>query len=187
MKIEDFVAEMMKLREELDPFQLLEAEYVQAAKSIKRKESIYWKEMLGVLSFAMNYPAKYLSAEDMQRLQHSLLPLISIVIAYVPQSSCEELLALHEAGVLEMISVGDKGEVVPDLEKGGIVYHFEDETGREQAKYYQTYVDCVGQPHLNYLQFPFKVCWRIKRLVRRDFAINRKMMAAWLSKVEEQM
>ena len=83
MKIEDFVTAMMELRERLDPFILLEAEYEQAAKSIKRKETIYWKEMLGVLSFAMNYPAKYLSAEDMQRLQNTLIPLISIVIAHL--------------------------------------------------------------------------------------------------------
>lgn len=151
MKMEDFVAAMMELREQLDPFQLLRAEYAEAAKSIKRKESIYWKEMLGVLSFAMNYPAKYFSAEDMQRLQNTLMPLISIVIAYVPQSSCEELLALYNAGVLEMISVNDDSEVVPENQKGGVSYRVE-----KQSTYYQTYIDCVGQPHLSYSQFPFK-------------------------------
>lgn len=156
MKMEDFVAAMMELREQLDPFQLLSAEYVQAAKSIKRKETIYWKEMLGVLSFAMNYPAKYFSAEDMLRLQQTLLPLISIVIAYVPQSSCEELLALNKAGVLEMIAVGDDSEVVAQLEHGGAIYHYTTENGEKMGKHYQTYIDCVGQPHLNYAQFPFK-------------------------------
>jgi hypothetical protein len=156
MTIEDFVPAMMKLREELDPFQLLKAEYTQAEKSIKRKESIYWKELLGTLSFSLNYPAKHLSAEDMQRLQKVLLPLISIVIAYVPQSSCEELLALHQAGILEMVTVGDDSKVVPDEENGGAVYHFVDEAGQSQAIHYQTYIDCVGQPHLSYQQFPFK-------------------------------
>ena len=156
MKIEDFVTAMMELRERLDPFTLLEAEYEQAAKSIKRKETIYWKEMLGVLSFAMNYPAKYLSAEDMQRLQNTLIPLISIVIAYVPQSSCEELLALNNAGVLEIISVGDDIEVVPEYEKGGATYHYSSEAGQKQSTYYETFIDCVGQLHLSYAQFPFK-------------------------------
>jgi len=32
--------------------------------------------MLAVLSFAMNHLAKYFSAEDMQRLQKVLMPLI---------------------------------------------------------------------------------------------------------------
>jgi uncharacterized NAD(P)/FAD-binding protein YdhS len=158
MSVEEFVDDMMDLRERLDPFQLLKAEYVEAEKSIKRKESVYWKEMLGVLSFAMNYPAKHLSAEDMQRLQKVLLPLISIVIAYIPQSSTEELLALHTAGLLEIIPVGDdsKVEAQPD---GGAVYHYDD-----QSVFYNTYVDCVGQPHLNYKDFPFKSLLTHKRI-----------------------
>jgi uncharacterized NAD(P)/FAD-binding protein YdhS len=156
MNIEEFVAAMMELRERLDPFQLLSAEYAEAAQSIKRKESIYWKEMLGVLSFAMNYPAKYLSAEDMQRLQHTLIPLISIVIAYVPQSSCEELLALSNAGILSMIAVGDDSEIEPDEVKGGATYHYTDETGQRISVHYKTFIDCVGQPHLSYAEFPFK-------------------------------
>ncbi|MEO8535726.1 MAG: FAD/NAD(P)-binding protein [Flavobacterium sp.] len=155
LTIEEFVEEMMELRERLDPFQLLRAEYVQAEKSIKRQESVYWKEMLAVLSFAMNHPAKYLSAEDMQRLQKVLMPLISIVIAFVPQRSCEELLALHQAGVLSIVSVGSESSVEPQ-NGGGIVYNFLDEENNAQSVFYQTFVDCVGQPHLSYQDFPFK-------------------------------
>ncbi|MCR8558798.1 FAD/NAD(P)-binding protein [Mucilaginibacter sp. BJC16-A38] len=155
MKLEEFVAAMMDLRERLDPFQLLKAEYAEAEKSIKRRESVYWKEMLGVLSFALNYPAKHLSAEDMQRLQKSLSPLISIVIAYIPQSSSEELLALHQAGVLDLIPVGDDSRVEAATD-GGAIYHYTDEAGNEQAVHYNTFIDCVGQPHLAFEEFPFK-------------------------------
>ena len=155
MRLEEFVAAMMDLRERLDPFQLLKAEYAEAEKSIKRKESVYWKEMLGVLSFALNYPAKHLSAEDMQRLQTSLSPLISIVIAYIPQSSSEELIALNQAGVLTLIPVGEDSEVQPETE-GGAVYHYTDEHGIKQASYFETYIDGVGQPHLTFEAFPFK-------------------------------
>lgn len=153
--IEDFVADMMELRERIDPFQLLKAEYVQAEKSIKRKESVYWKEMLAVLSFAMNHPAKYFSAEDMQRLQKVLMPLISIVIAFVPQKSCEELLALYQAGVLDLVPVGDDSKVQPQS-GGGILYNYTDNNNNQQSVYYRTFVDCVGQPHLSYHDFPFK-------------------------------
>ncbi|OXA84583.1 FAD/NAD(P)-binding protein [Flavobacterium hercynium] len=153
--IEDFVTDMMELRERLDPFQLLKAEYVQAEKSIKRQESIYWKEMLAVLSFAMNHPAKYFSAEDMQRLQKVLMPLISIVIAFVPQKSCEELLALHQAGVLDLVPVGDDSTVEPQ-HGGGVLYNFKDGDNNDRSDYYKTFVDCVGQPHLSYEDFPFK-------------------------------
>jgi uncharacterized NAD(P)/FAD-binding protein YdhS len=155
MQLEEFVASMMKLRENTDAFQLLRAEYSEAEKSIKRKQSVYWKEMLGVLSFALNYPAKYLSAEDMQRLQHSLMPLISIVIAYMPQSSTEEMLALHDAGALQLIPVGDDSEVEA-IAEGGIIYHYMDENGEQQDVSYNTYVNCVGQPHLQFADLPFR-------------------------------
>ena len=155
MQLEEFVANMMDLRERVDPFKLLNAEYTEAEKSIQRKKSVYWKEMLGVLSFALNYPAKHLTAEDMQRLQKTLTPLISIVIAYIPQSSSEELLALHRAGVLYLISVGEDSYVEP-REEGGAVYHYADDSGSEQAVYFDTYIDCVGQPHLAFEEFPFK-------------------------------
>ncbi|WP_243837339.1 FAD/NAD(P)-binding protein [Mucilaginibacter gilvus] len=155
LSMETFVAEMMEQRERLDAFQLLKAEYMEAERSIKRRESIYWKEMLGVLSFAMNYPAKYLCAEDMQRLQKVLQPLISVVIAYIPQSSCEELLAMHDAGVLEIVSVGEDSEVKPE-KTGGATYYYTDEVGEKHADHFKTFVDSVGQPHLPFEDLPYK-------------------------------
>ncbi len=155
MSMETFVETMMDLRERKEPFRLFKDEYVEAEKSIRNRESIHWKEVLAVLSFAMNYPAKYLSAEDMLRLQKVLMPLISIVIAFVPQSSCEELLALHDAGKLEIVSVGADSEVKAD-KRGGATYHYTDENDQKKSEYYQTFVDCVGQPHLSFEDFPFK-------------------------------
>jgi len=155
MKMEEFVATMMELREELDPFDLLRAEYIQAEKSIKRHESVYWKEMLAILSFAMNYPAKYLSAEDTLRMQKTLQPLISLVIAFIPQTSCRELMALHAAGRLELEAVGNDSDDEVH-EDGGVSLKYTSKSGQVTSSYFKTYVDCVGQPHLNYKDFPFK-------------------------------
>lgn len=155
MNLEQFVEAMMARRENIPAFELFKMEYLEAEESIERRESIHWKEMLAVLSFAMNYPAKYLSAEDMQRLQQVLMPLISIVIAFVPQSSCRDLMALFDAGLLSLVAVGDDSELVP-LESGGAVYHYTNEQGEQFSEYFKTFVDCVGQPHLSFDDFPFK-------------------------------
>lgn len=155
MTVEEFVAWIMDKRERMDPFTLLRKEYAEAKESIERKKSVYWKEMLAVLSFAMNYPAKHFSAEDMLRLQHVLMPLISIVIAFVPQSSCEEMIALHEAGKLELISVGVDSDADVDAETG-IAYHHMDEDGHQHVTHYKTFIDCTGQRHLSIHEFPFK-------------------------------
>lgn len=155
MRIEEFVPFVMRIRERLDPFQLLRAEYAEAEKSIKRKQSVYWKEMLAVLSFVMNYPAKYLCAEDMRRLQKILMPLISVVIAFVPQSSAQELMALHDAGVLDMVTVGEESSI-SSAEPQGIYYSYTDESGKAQKQYYRTFVDSIGQPHFPFEKFPYK-------------------------------
>ncbi|MBE9584313.1 FAD/NAD(P)-binding protein [Mucilaginibacter sp. JRF] len=155
MQMEEFVDLMMGMRERRDAFELLQAEYDEAERSIKKRESIYWKEMLGILSFAMNYPAKYFSAEDMLRVQKTLMPLISIVIAYVPQSSAGEMLALHSAGVLDIVAVGDDSTIEP-AEGGGVTVTYTDEDGGQKTKHYATFVDCIGQPHLAFSDIPYK-------------------------------
>ena len=154
MSVETFVDLMMTFRESIDPFLLLKGEYEEAKKSIKRKQSIYWKEMLGVLSFAMNYPAKHLSAEDMQRLNKILMPLISVVIAYLPQTSAKELIALHNAGKIELIAAGDESDVEINNE-GEIIYHHINEE-KKVSKKYKTFIDCIGQKHLSLESFPFQ-------------------------------
>lgn len=154
MSIEEFVDAMMDLRERLDPFTLFKAEYAEAAKSIRRQQPVHWKEMLSILSYTMNYPAKHLSAEDMLRLKKVLMPLISIVIAFVPQGSAQELIALHEAGVLDLVAVDRDSEVIPQ-QKGGAIYRYKTEDGEEKEVYYPLFVDCIGQPQLSFEQVPF--------------------------------
>lgn len=155
LNMEAFVDQVMSEREEQDPFDLLKKEYVEARESIKRHESVYWKEMLAVLSFAMNYPAKYFSAEDRLRLQKTLMPLISVVIAFVPQSSAEALMALHNAGRLSMVTVSDDSEVIPHND-GGAVYKYADEQGSKHEDHYPLFIDSIGQKHLSYKDIPFR-------------------------------
>lgn len=155
MNLEDFVDDMMAFRESIDPFTLFKAEYVEAERSIRRQQPVHWKEMLAVLSYTVNYPAKYFSAEDMLRLKRILMPLISIVIAFVPQSSAEELITLHEAGVLTIIPV-DRSSTVEAGEKEGITYTYTDEQGKRVSVYYKMFVDCIGQQPLSIGDIPFK-------------------------------
>lgn len=155
LSVEEFVDKAMNLRDKLDPFVLLKAETKEAEKSIKREQSIFWKELLGMLSFEMNYPAKYFSAEDMIRLKKVLMPLISLVIAYAPQRSVEELLALHKIGVLELVAVGEESEV--KIEDGGkIVYQYLAENREKVKLTYDTFIDCIGQKQMSIQDFPFE-------------------------------
>jgi uncharacterized NAD(P)/FAD-binding protein YdhS len=151
--IEEFVVYMFKDRENNDGFHLLKQEYKEAEESIENRTSVIWKETLGALSYAMNYPAKHMSAEDMLRLKKVLMPLVSLIIAYVPQSSCRELLALHDAGVISLISVDESTDVQP-AENGGAVYFYDSE--KNKKVYYKTYINAIGQAPMQYNDFPFE-------------------------------
>lgn len=154
MNMEAFVQHMLALRERLDAFQLLKAEYTEAEKSIKRKASVFWKEQLGSLSYIINYPAKHFCAEDMLRHKKILMPLISIIIAYIPQSSCNELLALYDAGILSLTAVDPSSNVVPGPD-GGAEYTHTDDEGIKHINHYNLFVDAIGQPAFDYGNFIF--------------------------------
>lgn len=153
MSIEEFVERMLANRDREPAFDLLRREYKESLKSIERTKSVPWKEALSALSFAMNYPAKYLSAEDMLRLKRTLMPFISVIIAFLPQTSCETLLALHDAGVLTIVEDGDNGSV--EIEDGQIVYSWGAENNKH-TEICQMFVDCVGQKAFQAKDFPFK-------------------------------
>jgi hypothetical protein len=152
MTLEQFVQEMMQYRENTSAFDLLKQEYLQSLESIEQEKPVPWKEMLASLSYAMNYPAKHFSAEDMLRLRKTLLPLISVVIAFVPQKSCESLLALHDAGCLKLVDDKDGGDVEIDAQNQ-IIYKTRQP---DEAIICETFIDCIGQKQFRVEDFPFK-------------------------------
>lgn len=154
MTMEQFVEAAMKPRERQDPFALFQAEYRQGRRSVEQDDPIPWKEGLSILSFSMNYPAKHFCAEDTLRMKKSLLPLIAVVIAFLPHSASEELIALQEAGCLEIVEVGSDSEV-ERVAEGGIVYRYSDNEEAPVESRFLTYVDCVGQPAMAWDDLPF--------------------------------
>lgn len=155
LTIEEFVEKMLGLRDELDSFELFKAEYREAQKSIERHQTIAWKEMLAAFSYAINYPAKHFSAEDMMRMRKTLLPLISVIIASLPQSSYREIIALYNAGIIDLIGVDEDSRVEPD-ENEGAVYHYTDGEGNKKSEHYRLYIDAIGQQPVHFNDIPFE-------------------------------
>lgn len=167
LSMEEFVEKMLRYREEMDPFSLMEKELSQAEETFKKRDTVAWKEMLSVLSFIMNYPAKYFSAEDMLRLQRVLKPLISVVIAFLPQCSAVELLALKDAGVLSLKEVTAESSVLP-LATGGVIYHYSE----QEEESFPLYIDCTGQSAMQIQDFPFSSLKDAGEIVQAQLAFR---------------
>lgn len=152
--LEQFTDWMLESRKAFDPFTLFKIECIQAEQSIKHEQTLQWKEVLALLSFTINHPAKYFSGEDTLRLQQKLLPLIGLMIANIPQPSAEQLLALYESDVLEVISVDTNSSVQIEGDHC-FEYHYENSAKQSITTPYRTFVDCTGQKHLPMTDFPF--------------------------------
>ncbi|MFC5624004.1 FAD/NAD(P)-binding protein [Algoriphagus winogradskyi] len=154
MAMEEFMEFMMDKRKKTDPMRLFRQEYEEAEQSIETQESIIWKETLADLSYVINYAIKHFSAEDMLRYKRSLQPLISLIIAFVPQSSAREILALHNAGVLELVDV-DKNSLVKPSEKGGCIYSYGDKKNQKKKEHFKMFIDALGQMPFYFKKLPF--------------------------------
>jgi hypothetical protein len=153
--IESFCQWMLDSRKAYEPFTLFKIEYLQAEQSIKQQSTLQWKEALALLSFTINHPAKYFSAEDTLRLRNHLLPLIGLMIANIPQSSAAQLLALHDSGVLDIIAVDSSSRLEIEGD-GDFQFHYKGEDNKPTVNTYKTFIDCTGQKSLPIDAFPFK-------------------------------
>jgi hypothetical protein len=153
--MEQFIDFMMGNRLNKETFELFKEEYNEAEISIIEHDPIVWKETLTELSYVINYCAKHFSAEDMIRFKKTLHPLIAIIIAFVPQSSARELLALHEAGLLDLVKVNKDSSVTPSP-LGGCIYTYVDPHGQLVGKHYALFIDALGQKPFFFNQLPFQ-------------------------------
>ncbi len=150
---------IIESRKAIAPSTLLKIEYIQAEQSIKSQNTIQWKQMLALLSYTINYPAKYFSGEDMLRLKTVLQPLIAIIIADMPQSSAEQLLAMHECGKLEIVSVDEASQI--KIQGDNEFYYARNGLDQSETKQCETkhlftsFIDCTGQKPLPTSEFPF--------------------------------
>lgn len=189
LTIKEFVDKMLEIRKEVDSFDLFEAEYKEAQKSIKNKESITWKETIYAFSYAMNYPAKHFSAEDMLRLQKTLMPLISVIIAALPQSSYHEIMALYKADLIDLIQVDKNSTIEPDGD-AGVIYSYKSVEGVNINAHYDFFIDAIGQKKMNWTDFPFDGLRNLKLtspgfLDFKDEKIGKKMLEEKKEKVVE--
>lgn len=137
-----------------DPFDQMRREFDEAARLVGRDKPVYWKEALDDLIYTLSYHGELLSAEDHLRLKRVVLPFLNSVIAAMPLQSAAILLALRDAGAIDVVA----GRATVKEIAGGKTtvtvkrVDAEDETAHQ----YDLFVDCTGQSGLDLDSFPFR-------------------------------
>jgi len=149
---EDFSEMMKEMHTCPDPFKRLGEEFLEARTKIKSHQPTRWKEVLDDLMFTLNFHASLLPAEDHLLLKSEILPFVMTVMAALPLRSAKILMAVHDAGSLELqqgkakVEAGSNGEAVRVVTEDG---------GTEKVYEYKMFIDCTGQSPVDKSGFPF--------------------------------
>ena len=152
-RLRNFVEKMTDDHDYPDPFAGMRGEMVEAKESVARDQPVHWKEYLDDLIYTLNFHAELMPAEDHIRLSAEVMPFVMNVIAAMPLESGETLLALHDAGKLEMM----EGRVeIPDEQPHADSTRVLITGGRRDVAIdYRMFIECGGQKPLDIGEYPF--------------------------------
>ncbi len=151
-KFSDFIEKMSERHEYENPFEGMVEEMRVASTSVNEDIPIYWKEAMDDLMYTLNFHMEMLPAEDQIFFRESVMPFLLNVIAALPLQSAKILLALHDAGVLDLIK-GKIENIETDQKSTRISVVREENTTNYN---YRIFIECGGDKKINLESYPFQ-------------------------------
>lgn len=151
----DLVALMSEKHEYVNSFEGMKLEMITAKKSVYRKIPIHWMETLDDLMYSLNYHAELLPAEDHLFFHSEITSFLMNVIAALPLSSAEILLALYDAKAIEL-KAGYVSFNEGSFENNKTKITVESENENTEELEYKLFVNCGGQKKLEIDDYPFQ-------------------------------
>lgn len=151
MGLEQWIDLLLSDRPGGRPITTMRTEMKVAKRALRKGAPVHWKETLDDLIFTLNYHFDLLSADDIARCREHLFPFLMNVIAAMPLQSAKILLALEDAGRIEVIrgrasvEALDESSTPVSINNGGEVLR----------RRYSMFVDCTGQGSVPFDDFPF--------------------------------
>jgi len=168
--IKEFAEKMTDEHDYDNAFEGMRYEMREAKESVLNHKPIHWKEVLDDLMYTLNFHAEMMPAEDHLLFHSHFMPFLMNVIAAMPLPSGNTLLALYDAGKLDIIS-GNATIVEEEREEGKTTIEVDDE-GEKSTVSYRMFVDCSGQKPLEPEEYPFPSLVKngVARKARAPFA-----------------
>jgi uncharacterized NAD(P)/FAD-binding protein YdhS len=147
--ISSFAKAYFARRQRLGAFRALKLNLVESRATIRRKETIAWRYALlrGHEVFEAALP--HLTAAEWKVFRSHLLPVFADCYAAVPHLSLDRLVALHDAGVLDVVRSGDKARFLAGPQGGVFVRN-----GNKDLAF-EAMVDARGQTSAPPADLPF--------------------------------
>lgn len=149
---EAFIDKMSDRHAYDNPFAGMAEEMVSAKLSVNKDIPIYWKEAMDDLMYTLNFHMELLPAEDQIFFHEKVMPFLLNVIAALPLPSAKILLALHDAGALDLIK-GNIENITP-LKQSTRISVKENDALKHYN--YKVFIECGGDRKINLENFPFQ-------------------------------
>lgn len=133
-----------------DPFVWAARNLREAQINHKARITVPWRDAILRMHEVVAAIVPCLSGREFQRFSRSFKPVFVDVYAGVPHESIERMLALHAAGRLEVLALGDDHIIDTHCREGGAELTHGDVTRR-----FAVFIEATGQRALSAIQFPF--------------------------------
>jgi uncharacterized NAD(P)/FAD-binding protein YdhS len=150
MPLEHFCQAYFERRQHMDPFEWAEQNLAEAIRNQAREYTVPWRYAILRMHEVVALIAPHLTAEDHARFSAYLKPVFVDDYATVPHASIERLLALHRAGKLDILGLGEEYRLDTSVAGGGALLQCGNRTFRFPA-----FIEATGQRTLSATEFPF--------------------------------
>ena len=148
--LEAFGSAYFARRAAADPFAWAADNLDEARRNHASRVTVPWRDAILRMHDVLAAVVPHLDAEDFNRFHSHLKPVFVDGYGAVPHESIERILALHQAGRLEIIALGDDYRVEVASGGNGASLH----QGADRIDY-PVFIEATGQRALGALQFPF--------------------------------
>lgn len=165
--MEDFCDQYFSERVAHDPFDWARKNLAEAQAHEANAYTVPWRYAILRMHETVGRIVPHLNAEDHRRFQRHFKPIFVDDYATVPHESIKRLLALHDAGKLSILRLGDSYRIDAESPACGALLHW-----RGQCLHYPIFVEAMGQEVLSADAFPFPTL-REQGVVRNATAPHR--------------
>jgi uncharacterized NAD(P)/FAD-binding protein YdhS len=137
-------------RAAIDPFVWAQANLEEARANHEARITVPWRDGILRIHEVVAAVVPWLDGLQFQRFNRFLKPVFVDCYGAVPHESIERMLALHRAGKLGVLALGDRYRIDTHRPEGGVMLSL----GGER-RCFPVFIEATGQRPLSAIQFPF--------------------------------
>ena len=150
LELEDFCDGYFADRTACDPFIWAETNLREAERNYRDEVTVPWRYAILRMHEVIGLIVPHLDNDAFERFSRYFKPVFVDDYATIPHESIKRMLALHEAGKLQMMAVGNDYKIDSGTPAAGAIVEV-----RARRLHFPVFVDATGQRPLGSKDFPF--------------------------------